>query len=163
MRKTTIAIAILVLLPGTPIASQQDIDACLAFVNKGENYKIAHKNSSCLKAANEGSHAAQYSVGMSYGFDGNHDLEESYYRLSAAQGNYAAYLGLGHVLSYRGDREAVYWYKRYITAIQKKPAHDGSDKYAATLITQIYRKDNDRDNLEKWLSECKVLVGECGE
>jgi len=156
-------IATIFVFASMPVFAQTDVEACLDYVGKAENYKIAHKNSHCLEAANEGNHAAQYSVGMGHGFDGRHDLEEKYYRLSAAQGNYASYMGLGHVLTDKNNKEAVYWYKRYITAIQKKPDHDVSDKYVAKLITRIYKKNNDPQELKKWLSECTKLVGVCSE
>jgi hypothetical protein len=149
------------LLPRLSAASEADVEACLEFAKEGENYKVAHKNSHCFKAANEGNHAAQYSVGMGYGFEGDHDLEEKYYRQSAAQGNYAAYMGLGHVLTDKNDEEAIYWYKRYIEAIQKKPDSDKSDKFVAKLITRIYKKNNKSKELEQWLAECEKSVGDC--
>ena len=133
------------------IAATLDSDAqqCQAFVSVGENYKLAHQNEHCLKAANAGVGSAQYSVGMALGYAGDPAAEHNYYRLAANNQSIAAYLALGHALSESKPWEAIYWYQRYIAT-----RHDGWG-YAALLVSRIFEKLGDSAQAAYWLDACR--------
>ena len=122
---------------------------CMKFVKEGDNYKIANKNKSCLKAANAGISSAQYSVGMGYGFSGKSKLEKEYYRKAANQRNIAAYLALGHTLRDENIWESIYWYQRYIAT--------KTDGYgvAAYLLAEIFTKLNNKEQSAYWRQVCE--------
>ena len=132
------------------VAASEDEAACLRFVDVGENYKVAHENEHCLRAAEAGLGSAQYSVGMGYGFAGERALEERYYRLAADQRNVAAYLALGHMLSESKPWESVYWYQRYVAV---KPEGYG---YAALLVSKILEQLDDKGQAAYWLDVCRA-------
>ncbi len=132
------------------VQASESIDRCNKFINDSKgNYKKAHTNKHCLKAAKEGNSSAQYSVGMGFGYDGNHDLEEKYYRLSANQQVIASYLSLGHVLSDKAPWEAIYWYQRYYST-----KSDGYG-YSAYRIMQLFEKMNDKNQSKYWRIKCR--------
>ncbi len=137
------------------IFSQTTSDSyfCTEYVQEGENYKSGHKNASCIKAAANGVPSAQYSVGMGYGYEGDHKKEEHYYRLAAEQGLISTYLGLAHVLISQGSlalKESIYWYQRFYES-----RVDGYG-YAANIISNIYRKEGN-------MVEGKLRFGLCKE
>jgi len=132
------------------VPSSEDEIACVAFVDAGrENYKRAHEDAHCLKAAQTGSRLAQYSVGMGYGFAGDRVSEEKYYRLAANQKAVAAYLALGHLLAEDRPWEAIYWYQRFI---ELRPEGYG---YAAVLVSKIFQRLGDRSQAAYWLEVCR--------
>jgi len=128
---------------------QNDEALCLAYTQQGDNYKTGHKNIHCIVAANLGIGSAQYAVGMGYGFEGDHALEEKYYRLAADNRVVAAYLALGHVLAEKAPYEAIYWYQRSVCANGK---HDG---YAAILISKIFAALGNEGQATYWREVCK--------
>lgn len=130
--------------------SSESYSKCNAFLKASkENYKVAHKEKSCLISADKGDSRAQYTVGMSYGFAQRHDLEEKYYRLSANQNNIAAYLGLGHLLSEQKPWEAIYWYQRYYST--KSQGYG----YAAQRISKVFKDMNKPTQQKYWYEKCK--------
>lgn len=123
---------------------------CVKFVVENENYKSAHKNNDCIEAAEIGSSSAQYSVGLAYGVVGRSELEEKYYRLSANQGNIAAYLGLGHFMKLKGEYwEAIYWYQKYVNNESEGYG------YAAILISDIFLKLGNLQEAMYWQRVCE--------
>lgn len=135
-----------------------DEQQCQSFVRVAENYKLAHQNEHCLKAANVGIGSAQYSVGMAYGYAGDSAAEQKYYRLAANNRGIAAYLALGHALSESKPWEAIYWYQRYIAT-----RHDGWG-YAALLVSRIFEKLGDSAQAAYWLDACRSSPYEgCGK
>jgi len=130
------------------VAQDRDVEECNAFVAVGENYKTAHRNENCLRAAERGSGSAQYSVGMAYGFAGDRQLEEKYYRLAADQRSVAAYLALGHLLADRSPWESIYWYQRYVAT-----KADGYG-YAALLLSKSFERLGERGQAAYWLEVC---------
>ena len=129
--------------------SSSDEEVCQEFVAIPDNIKNAHLNENCLKAADSGSGPSQYSVGMSYGFLGEHKLEEKYYKLAAEQHVKAAYLALGHLYRENKVEEAIHWYQRYI---ETKAEGYG---YAASLLSDIYLQRGDKEKAQKWLEVCQ--------
>ena len=123
---------------------------CLSYVGIGENYKTAHKYQPCLDSAALGQGPAQYALGMSYGYAGNSELEEKYYRLAASNRNIAAYLSLGHVLSVSNPWEAIYWYQRYVAT------KSNGYGYAAVLISNLFSKLGDSIQAAYWLEVCEA-------
>jgi TPR repeat protein len=122
---------------------------CTAFIKQGENYKIAHTNQDCIKAADLGGSSAQYSLGMSYGFANKPNLEEKYYRLAANQGNIASYLALGHALRQKNVWESIYWYQRFVAT-----KADGYG-YAAVLLSGIFNELGDSAQSKYWKAVCE--------
>jgi len=121
----------------------------MTFLNgAGETDRHAHENKQCLRAADAGFGPAQYSVGMAFGFAGDHAAEEKYYRLAADRQVIAAYLGLGHLLAESKPWEALYWYQRYVAL---KPEGYG---YAALLASKIFERLGDRGQAGYWLGVC---------
>lgn len=140
---------VLILVADQAIADDVD-NKCLQFINASKNnYKIAHTNKFCLDSANSGNAIAQYSVGMAYGFAEKSDLEEKYYALSADQGNTAAYLALGHVLSKKSPWEAIYWYQRYYST--KNQGYG----YAAQRLSRVFEALNQPEQQKYWHEKCK--------
>ncbi|RDX38167.1 hypothetical protein DZA50_00480 [Kangiella sp. HD9-110m-PIT-SAG07] len=129
------------------IASENSQE-CIDFISANENYKKAHLNKSCQLAALDGNPSIQYSIGMGYGYEGLHDLEEEYYRLAANSGLISAYLTLGHTLSKNEPWEAIYWYQRYYYS-----KVDGYG-YAAFRIVDIFEKLNKPQQVELWWERC---------
>jgi TPR repeat protein len=139
-----------ILFTSGALASEATSDGklCLEYAKEKENYKIAHKNEHCLKAAKEGYAPAQYAVALGFNSDGKHVEEEKYYKLAAAQDGIAAYLGLGHLYRYKDEDKAIYWYSRYV---QTKSSGYG---YAAILIAKIYKENENTEMADKWLNVC---------
>jgi len=131
-------------------SSDTDEEKCLSYIRAHQSYKDAHKNKNCLKAAKAGISSAQYIVGMSYGFAGNHELEKKYYRLAANNKNIAAYLSLGHVLRDESKWEAIYWYQRYVATKTKGYG------YAALLISDIFNELGDDAQSKYWREVCRT-------
>jgi hypothetical protein len=129
-------------------AQSEDEIACAAFLEA--NHKAAHTNESCLKAAEAGFGPAQYSVGMGFGFAGQPELEQKYYRLAAEQRITAAYLGLGHTLVQSDPWESIYWYQRFVAT------GDEAKGYAAILIAKIFEALGDRGQAAYWVEVCKA-------
>ena len=132
------------------VATSSDGEACATFIKKSGNYKVAQQNPQCLRAADAGDSAAQYSVGMGYGFAGRPDLEEKYYRLAAAQGLAPAYLALGHSLLEAHEDEAIQWYERFV-----ETRADGYG-YGSKLLADIFERRGDQQQSRYWLSVCKA-------
>lgn len=133
-----------------PPRSEDEV-GCMAFLDgAGESHRHAHENKQCLRAADAGFGPAQYSVGMGFGFAGDHAAEEKYYRLAADRQVIAAYLGLGHLLAESNPWEAIYWYQRYVAL---KPEGYG---YAALLASRIFERLGERGQAEYWLGVCKT-------
>jgi len=132
------------------VAATSDRAACLAFVKESANFKVAQQNPRCLRAAAAGDPAAQYSVGMGYGFAGQPDLEEKYYRLAAEQGLAPAYLALAHSLLDAHEDEAIQWYERFV-----ETKSDGYG-YAAKLLADIFERRGDRKQSNYWSSVCRA-------
>jgi len=137
----------LLLLPTISFSSEADL--CQEYISQEENYKTAHNNKYCLAAAEAGSYSAQYQLGMSYGFAGNTDLEEKYYKLSAYQGGVAAFLALGHLYSDTNIIEAIYWYELY--AKSSASAHS----YAALLLSKLHHRIGNYEESSYWIKVCK--------
>lgn len=131
------------------LAQSEDESRCLAYVSAGENYKVAHENDYCLRAAKAGSGAAQYSVGVAYGFAGDRESEERYYRLAADRRIVAAYLALGHVLAVTRPWEAIYWYQRYVAT---KAEGYG---YTALLLSKILARMGEEGEAMYWVEVCR--------
>lgn len=147
-----------VLFTATSIASTDSEQACQDFVSIQDNYKLAHENDDCLKAANEGFGSAQYSVGMAFGFAGNRQLEEEYYRLAADNRIIAAYLALGHHMRDESIWESIYWYQRFV---QTKTNGYG---YAANLLSRLFETLDDEGQAQYWLEVCVTSdYHACGE
>jgi TPR repeat protein len=123
---------------------------CIEFAETSP--KQAHLSTDCFLAAVQGHGPSQYAVGMSFGYAGERQQEEYWYRQSAANGVVAAYLALGHVL--RGEpnnnlEEAVYWYTRFWEA---GPQGRG---YAAQLLSQIEAERGNKEEANVWLQRCR--------
>lgn len=129
---------------------QSDAEYCYDWVGKKENYKRANTEEHCMRAAEAGVPSAQYSVGMAYGFAGETELEDKYYRLAANQGLIVAYLAMGHSLKEQHPWQAVYWYQRFVAA---KPEGYG---YAALMNAKIFRELGDEAQAKYWLDVCKA-------
>lgn len=136
-------------VPGPAPTGSSDEERCRAFIRIGDNYKQAHKNEHCLKAAKLGVGSSQYSVGLAYGYSGDKASEEKYYRLAANNGSSAAYLALGHVLNDPKPWEAIYWYQRYVTS-----KADGYG-YAALLVSKIFQRFGDKAQAAYWVEVCR--------
>lgn len=143
---------IIILVPLSLIvyASTPSEEACTNFVSNQLNIRSAHKYEHCINAANEGSGSAQYSVGMSYGFDGQREVEEKYYRLAADNKNVAAYLALGHHLRDKNIWESIYWYQRFA---QTKTNGYG---YAALQLSELFDSLGNQGQANYWLNVCNL-------
>jgi len=130
--------------------AEKDAEKCQTFLKEKGNYKKAHENKYCLKAADAGIGAAQYSVGMAFGFSGEKEQEKKYYRLAANNRSIAAYLALGHVLREEKPWEAIYWYQRYVHT--KGEAYG----YAALLISEIFNELGDKEQSLHWYAICQT-------
>ena len=137
------------LLVASPSSANTPFEECAAHLQADGGYKTAHENEGCLRAANEGSASAQYSVGMGFGFSGRHDLEEKYYRLAASQGAAPAYLGLGHVLREKKPAEAIRWYEKFVHS-----RYQGYG-YAAKQLELLYLEIGDRGKAAHWHDVCR--------
>jgi hypothetical protein len=126
-----------------------DIKLCHEFLQVGKNYKIAHLNENCISAAKAGSGAAQYSLGMSYGFAGNADLEREYYEKAAKLSIPAAFLALGHLYRSKDMDKSAYWYERYANLKQQGYG------YTSLLLARIYSESGNMVKKDYWLSMCK--------
>ncbi|GEM_PF-5989693 len=141
-------ILLITCLISTQSIASENSKKCIDFISENQNYKKAHLNKSCQLAALDGNPRIQYSVGMGYGFEGLHDLEQEYYRLAANSRLVDAYLALGHTLSNNEPWEAIYWYQRYYYS-----KIDGYG-YAAFRITDIFEKLNKPKQAEFWWERC---------
>jgi hypothetical protein len=158
MNRYRLLVAAITFLMVKSVFAQLPQNECTAFTKQGENYKIAHTNEYCMKAAELGVSSAQYSVGMSYGFAGNSNMEEKYYRMAANQGNIASYLGLGHALRKKNVWESIYWYQRFIAT---KAEGYG---YAAILLSGIFNELGDSAQSEYWRVVCEQSpYQDCGQ
>lgn len=115
----------------------------------------------CLEAAEQGYPDIQYSVGMSFGYSGDHKSEGKYYRKAAAQNYAPAFLGLGHVLrsGENSDIEAAMgWYQR--CAETKEEGYG----YAALLLSELYMEQGNSELSQQWLAVCHASPYEgCSE
>ena len=145
-----VLIIFLASLVTTVSASTSSEQACLNYTSNQENLKSAHNYEHCVNAANEGSGSAQYSVGMSYGFAGQREIEEKYYRLAAGNQNVAAYLALGHHLRDENIWESIYWYQRFA---QTKTNGYG---YAALQLSELFDSLGDEGQANYWLKVCNL-------
>lgn len=138
----------LLLIFSLQASAENDEQTCLDFVGKNENYKVAHDNSSCLAAAEQGSGPAMYSIGMGYGYAGNKELEQVYYLLAAAKNVPAAYLALGHSYRANDEEKVISWYIRYT-----ETRTEGYG-YGAHLLSEIYQSQGNSEKAKYWLTIC---------
>ncbi|MCW9058475.1 MAG: hypothetical protein OQL11_06365 [Gammaproteobacteria bacterium] len=107
----------------------------------------------CLVAAEQGYPDIQYSVGMSFGYAGDHKSEENYYKKAAEQNYAPAFLGLGHVLRSEENSDveaAIGWYERYV---ESKEEGYG---YAAYLLSELYMERGESELSQQWLAVCRA-------
>lgn len=133
----------------TAVAETSSEKACSDYLSNENNIKSAHTNKHCLEAANEGSGSAQYSVGLSYGFAGQTENEEKYYRLAANNRTAASYLALGHMKRERHIWESIYWYQRFVAT------KSNGYGYAALQLSDIFASLGNAGQSKYWLSICK--------
>ena len=111
----------------------------------------AHESAPCLAAAEQGYPDIQYSVGMSFGYAGDHKSEAKYYKKAAEQKYAPAFLGLGHVLRSGNNSDieaAMEWYQMY--AESKEEGYG----YAAYLLSELHMERGDNKSAERWLEVC---------
>ena len=144
-----IIIAILLVITPFSCFSATDVQECQEFILHDQNYQVAHLNNSCILAARAGDGSALYSIGFSYGYSGNSELEKKYYELAANKGVEAAFLALGHI--YRGKEidKSIYWYERFV---QTKAQGYG---YASLLLARLHANSGDNKASKYWLGVCK--------
>ncbi|WP_346838701.1 hypothetical protein [Microbulbifer sp. SAOS-129_SWC] len=105
-----------------------------------EAYKFAHTYKPCIDAARAGDTAAQYQLGMSYGFANEPEKSLHWYLESAKSGQTASYLGLGNFYFYEGQssyQKAVKWYLMHVKA--KAQGYEVS----CSMLGRIYQEVGD--------------------
>ena len=111
----------------------------------------SHISAPCLAAAEQGYPDIQYSVGMSYGYAGDHKTEAKYYKKAAEQNYAPAFLALGHAFRSGEDSDieaAMGWYQRY--AVTKEEGYG----YAAYLLSELYLEQGKSELSQQWLAVC---------
>lgn len=129
------------------VGQSEELD-CLSFIKSNANIKSIHLHQPCLDLAIKGDAAAQYAVGMSYGYSGGEELEQKFYSLSANQNFQPAYLALAHTYNESSPWKAIYWYQRSFNT-----GLDGSG-YAAKLISNIFVRLGEFEQSKYWITQC---------
>jgi hypothetical protein len=121
---------------------------CLSFIKSNANSKSIHLHQPCLDLAIKGDAAAQYAVGMSYGYSGEGEREQKFYYLSANQNFHPAYLALAHAYNDSNPWTAIYWYQKFYDTRQ-----DASG-YAAKMISNIFVRLGEFEQSKYWVEQC---------